>query len=257
MNKLCTMFLIMCSLFFLEASAKNLFDMGNVIGRLYPSVFKDEESGSFNPDLLYLLDKKQGVYLFRGDLPEIDQTFCYTSMIDSMRAYLANKGQILSDSVQLVDLSYLNKIAERSQIEIEKNWFSAHPDLGRLILYPLYGSLINPCDLDKSLRNYILTNHDVDGLKALMNQLKSLLEARYADDAIIYMHCNAGKDRTGEAAAAYLMQFQNYSYEAAVRLDLEIAQRSLRELSLNAIRWYAFYLRDIAHTGSIGLIEGK
>lgn len=244
--------LILFSLFFTEVSG-NLFD--NFIGRLYPAVFKDEESGPFNPDLLYLLDQKKRVYLFRGDLPEIDHTFCYTSLMDSVRAYLANRGDTLSDSVQLIDLSFLNKIAEMKQIDTEKNWFSAHPELGRMLLYSLYGALINPCDLDKSLRDDILTHHDVDGLKKLMTQLKSLMEA--SQDTVIYMHCNAGKDRTGEAAAAYLMQFQNYSYEAAIRLDQDIAQRSLRELSLNAIRWYAFYLRDIAKLSSIGSIEGN
>lgn len=245
--------LVIFSLLCVEASA-GLFE--NILGRLYPSVFKDEESGPFNPDLLYLLDHKNGVYLFRGDLPEIDHAFCYTSVMDSVRAYLANGGQSLSESVQLIDLSYLNKIAEMPQINIEKKWFSAHPELGRLILYSLYGALINPCDLDKSLRDDILTHHDVDGLKKLMNQLKSLLEASEAD-TVIYMHCNAGKDRTGEAAAAYLMQFHNCSYEAAIQLDQEIAHRSLRDLSVNAIRWYAFYLRDIAKVGSIGLIDGK
>lgn len=71
------------------------------------------------------------------------------------------------------------------------------------------------------------------------------------------MHCNAGKDRTGEAAACYLMQYKGYSYEEAIKLDFNIAERSVEERELNAIRWYAFYLRDIEKISTIGSIEGK
>lgn len=86
--------------------------------------------------------------------------------------------------------------------------------------------------------------------------MRNLLEQQ-PSHFIIYIHCDEGKDRTGEAAACYLMQYKGYSYNDVVALDTKIAQRPIREHKLNAIRWYAFYLRDIEGISTIGTIDGS
>lgn len=229
----------------------------DILSLLSSRVFSDDTSGDFNPNLLNLVDENGGTYLFRGNLPENDGSFCYSDLIASMNASLAPMGKSLSENVQLLDLSFLNYVAEAEMVEIEKKWFKANADSGQFWLDSLYGALINPCDLSDWLRKFILKHHDVDGLKALMTQLKSKMDAQNETDCAIYMHCNAGKDRTGEAAACYLMQFKGYSYDEAIQLDLQIADRPLRDLSVNAMRWYAFYLRDVMNLVSIGTIAGK
>ncbi|MGH2612544.1 MAG: dual specificity protein phosphatase family protein, partial [Rhabdochlamydiaceae bacterium] len=117
--------------------------------------------------------------------------------------------------------------------------------------------LINPVDISSEARDLILKHHDIDGLKYLMEQLRKLMDNTCSTDFVIYIHCAAGKDRTGEASACYLMQYKNYSYHDAIALDQKIAGRGLKALSMNAIRWYAFYLRDILHFSTIGKIDGQ
>jgi protein-tyrosine phosphatase len=138
----------------------------------------------------------------------------------------------------------------------EQKWFDTHIEQGNLYIYPLYGTLVNPINTPIAIRDCILHCFDIDGLKTLMFQLKRIMETKSEKDRIIYIHCAAGKDRTGEASACYLMEYKQYSYKEAVQLNEKIAGRSIEASNMNAIRWYAFYLRDVKHAFWIGDIEG-
>lgn len=238
----------------LPSHASELDKLMKGLSRITGTQFSDPQSDGFTPHLVYLLDKKGDTYLFRGNLPESDESFCYTDLIQTFNSYTTSP---LSSNVQLLDLSFLNYIAEDAEIKIEKNWFKKNPSLGQFQLHPLYGALINPCDLPSELREFVCNHHDVDGQKALMSRLKKEMEKPRSTDFVIYIHCQAGKDRTGEASACYLMQYKSYSYNDAVQLGQQIADRPMREMSMNAIRWYAFYLRDNLKIATIGSIEGK
>lgn len=224
---------------------------------LSPQSFADESTEAFDPSLLYLLDQNGGTYFFRGNLPQIDDEFCYGPLLSAMNTELAKINKSLSHNVQLLDLSLLNYGSETPLIEVEQDWLSANADLGHFWLNSLFGARFNPCDLPQWLRNFILKHSDVDGLKMLTAKLKAIMVEPHATDYVIYMHCNAGKDRTGEAAACYLMQYFGYSFDQAMQLDVQIAGRELMHHSQYAICWYAFYLRDILNMSSIGLINGK
>jgi hypothetical protein len=210
-----------------------------------------------NDPVLYLLDVKKNNYLFRGNLPEQDGKFCYGGLIQDMRECLAKQGKKLSNDVKLMTISFLNMVTEHEKIAIEKDWFLANQDKGSWLLYSLYGSLIDPVHVPHHVRNSILHVHDVDGVKKLMNKLQELMNSDHSHDLVIYIHCNAGKDRTGEASACYLMEFKGCSYDEAMVLNHQIAGRDLRHVSVHAIRWHAFYLRDLKHFSSIGKIAGK
>ena len=74
------------------------------------------------------------------------------------------------------------------------------------------------------------------------------------EDTVIYIHCTAGKDRTGEVSAAYLMQNKNLSYIQATELNNQIAGRDVYTKQANAICLYALYLRNIKNCSWIGSI---
>ncbi len=221
------------------------------------AIQEEERLQNFNPSLLYLLDQKQNIFFLRGNLPEKDGTFCYDDLVSAIKTYLLNQGIKIGEKFKILDLSFLNYFLESKQIEIEKNWIVEHPQAGCFWLNSLYGSLVNPIDLSVSLRDIIARNFEIDGLKAFIPYLKQLIETPCSSDFVIYIHCAAGKDRTGEASACYLMKYKGYSYKDAIALDQKIAGRELSFLSMNAIRWYAFYLRDIENSSWIGDIDGQ
>eukprot|EP01102_Stenamoeba_stenopodia_P023007 TRINITY_DN9789_c0_g1_i3.p1 TRINITY_DN9789_c0_g1~~TRINITY_DN9789_c0_g1_i3.p1 ORF type:complete len:175 (+),score=33.40 TRINITY_DN9789_c0_g1_i3:103-627(+) len=90
-------------------------------------------------------------YIFRGGLPEYgNETFAYNELVASMNAAL-NGTESLPEEFWLVDVSLLNEIQESGQIAGERDFFDQNPDLGELMFYPIYGSLLNPQDFPKTI----------------------------------------------------------------------------------------------------------
>ncbi len=222
----------------------------------------DEEFKKFNPELLDLLDVQKNSFLFRGNLPEGEGKFSYDLLIESIKNYLEKHQVHFQKDFELIDLSLLNYFIEADWIEIEKNWFIQHPDTGYFLLNPLYGNPFDPTCFSEPLRNLILTHHDVDGLQKLIPKIKEIVmksgekkSKGSSRDRVVYIHSNAGKDRTGEAASCYLMEYKGMSYKDVIILNQKIIGREIRTLSKNAIRWYAYYLRDIKKLSSVGDID--
>lgn len=197
------------------------------------------------------------MFFFRGNLPEKNKAFEHDELVAAIKAYVAKEGGHLQDNFKIMDLSFLNNLLDHEAIEIEKEWFKNHPETGCFWHHSLYGALVNPVDLEAKVRDAIARDHDVDGLKTLMSHLGKIIQTPCGCDFVVYIHCRAGKDRTGEASACYLMQYKGYSYKDAVAFDEKVAKRKLSPLSMNAIRWYGFYLRDIKKMSTIGEIDGK
>lgn len=207
---------------------------------------------------LYLVDKVEQNYLIRGAFPIGENGgFDGKHLRANLKIFLETQGESLSPSALLLDLTLMNMLSERKKLKSEKRWFQEHPDQGHLWIYPLYGTSSNPLQYPSKQRTEIASKEDIDGLKSLMVQLHKIMQSSCGRPYLIYMHCRAGKDRTGEASAAYLMQFKGVSYADAFGLNEKIADRPLHEERLNALRWYAFYLRDVLHIPTVGPIEGQ
>gem|GEM_PF-6515695 len=227
----------------------------STVGHAWKEEFTDEEQARrFNSKLLYLLDHKKKTFLLRGNLPEDKNEFNYDQLVKAIKEYLNELKIPISNNFKIMDISFLNYFLEHEQIEIEKSWFEKNPDKGCFWLYPIYGALINPNELPEAVRDFCIRHEDIDGQKALVQRLKSLISTPCSLDVVYYMHCYAGKDRTGECSTNYMMA-NGSSYKDSIALAEKIAGRKLSFLSINAIRWYAFYLRDIEKKSWIGPIE--
>lgn len=207
------------------------------------------DSKTFNNPVLCLLDENHNnftrhTYFFRGKLPQCEGEFCYDDLKNQILAYLSRFDRPISPDFKLICISLLNNFADRKECQVESKWFSCHQNKGYIWRYPLFGYFCSPVYVPAPLRKAFYYT-DIDGLCRFIGHLKHLMECEYEEDVVIYMHCRAGKDRTGEASACYLMQYKDYSYPEAITLNQQIAGRKLRTMSINAILWYAYYLRDI------------
>lgn len=208
----------------------------------------------FDNKVLYLLDERNNTYFFRGKLPLNEGEFCYEELKSQIKCYLSECNKPISENFKLMCVSLLNSFAERKEYQMENKWFSCNPGRGWFWRYPLFGNLLSPHYIPAQLRQVIYFT-DPDGIRYFLNSLNKLFNYEYGEDVVLYMHCKVGKDRTGEAAACYLMQYKGYSYQEAMSLNQKIARRKLRLPSINAIRWHAYYLRDVCHLPSIGQID--
>ena len=60
---------------------------------------------------------------------------------------------------------------------------------------------------------------------------------------MIFVHCTAGEDRTGEISGAYYMQYLNMSFHQALEIDNTNENRDIRCMSANELMWYCYYLQ--------------
>ena len=73
--------------------------------------------------------------------------------------------------------------------------------------------------------------------------LRKALETPNNSTHIYFIHCESGSDRTGEVAAAYEMMYMNFTGPEANKLDIEIAQRDMRIMSVNGVRWWCWWMQ--------------
>ncbi len=90
-----------------------------------------------------------------------------------------------------------------------------------------------------------------DKLPDLMQWLHDSLTQKYQNSAI-YIHCEAGEDRTGEVSGSYYMKHLGWSFEKALEVDNSNENRDIRCASAKALMWYCFNLQvnGVNTTGS-------
>lgn len=197
----------------------------------------------YRDPVLRLIDHEEGHYLFRGKYPSKGDRVCFDAVLRQMKDVLKENGLPLDDSYLFVSVSLLNR-TEGWERRKEKEWFQ-YQENSALYFHPIYGSFFNPLSQTPALRRCTL-NMDRDDLTILLQFLKNWIDGTYAPNrhVILFLHCKAGKDRTGEVSACYRMQFHGLSCEEAIDEANQIAGRKLRKMSQNAILWYAFYLNN-------------
>lgn len=84
---------------------------------------------------------------------------------------------------------------------------------------------------------------------------------------VIYFHCSAGKDRTGEVAGSYYQHILGWTFEEALFFDDKAVEnsRNIHVPSRNAMQWYCYYLLysglstagcDLPPWDNCGYVEG-
>lgn len=84
------------------------------------------------------------------------------------------------------------------------------------------------------------------------HDLKTGLDTDEKKPLVIYVHCEAGFDRTGEVIAAYQLRHQGKSYHQAYQNAVEVAGRQISSFSKHGLQWYAYYLREVEKVPTIG-----
>lgn len=209
----------------------------------------------FHPERTLLMDyyprtnttSRPRNFLFRGNMPIINGTFGYSSVVDTMKK-VANANKLsIPDPFIFVDVSYLN-IFEEKDLKIEKDFFKSNPDRGRFYNKVIVGTVIvPPVDhldfIKKHVKMYI--EHSFDKIPDLMVFIRELLTGVENKSVVIYTHCEAGTDRTGEISGAYYMKFLNMTFTDALQIDNHVQHRDMYHDSRNALQWYCFYLHFI------------
>lgn len=220
---------------------------------------ESREKHTFNPGLVSLLahDTHSVNYLFRGNMPIVNDELSYKALVTALKN--ATPGQALPDQFFLIDISLVNSINpnEAKDLGIERRFWNANATLGQVINHPVYGSLTSPHDFPEAERKRLEMIPTLSSTDVLLENIQSLLMTKQLNGLplVLYIHCEGGKDRTGEVAAAYAMRYLGSTYADAYANAKRIAGRDISSFSRNELQWYAYYLRDIQKLPTIGDIH--
>jgi len=204
---------------------------------------------------VHLVDYREGqAWLFRGADPVVNkERFAYDALTDAMRAAAAKKNVALPQDFYLVDVSFM--FVERADLAAEQAFFAAHPDKGEFLHYPIFG-VVGPAWLHRILNlagalvsprhAYAADAADAPVWSQLdvaaVEALHQLLEKAHDRPVVIYAHCFAGCDRTGEVMGAYRMQHMGMGLSEVYALSTQECGRPIRTPNRRALKAYCDHL---------------
>eukprot|EP00761_Pharyngomonas_kirbyi_P013676 gb/GECH01013705.1/.p1 GENE.gb/GECH01013705.1/~~gb/GECH01013705.1/.p1 ORF type:complete len:248 (+),score=63.83 gb/GECH01013705.1/:1-744(+) len=207
---------------------------------------------TFDPERVHVVDADPhtGNFIFRGNMPKTSQgQFAYDELMKVMKKRAKEEVKMkLPENIYFIDVCLLNEITEHHDMKIEQDFFSQNPNLGTFINWVIVGDLENPQISPSWLRKVqaeTIAEWQIDRLHSRVPQLHEWMTQKKRADGrpvVMYVHCEAGTDRTGEVSGAYYMQYQGWNYTATIEYDDSIHHRPIRALSRHAIDWYCWYL---------------
>eukprot|EP01127_Copromyxa_protea_P001599 TRINITY_DN11557_c0_g1_i1.p1 TRINITY_DN11557_c0_g1~~TRINITY_DN11557_c0_g1_i1.p1 ORF type:complete len:247 (+),score=48.16 TRINITY_DN11557_c0_g1_i1:155-895(+) len=184
-------------------------------------------------------------YVFRGNEPAQDGQMQYDWLVQG----IAHAAQVAG--LQNFPQKFYVIIFNLLEIEVkdwttEKAFFEANPTLGKFVHYPIVGSLLNPMKFSKSVRKIMAKDMgSFDNMPLAMETITNLTHANYSLPAVVYIHCEAGKDRTGEVSGSYYISKQNVTFNQALYVDNKCVEgtRDISVYSRYALEWYCWSLK--------------
>ena len=129
----------------------------------------------------------------------------------------------------------------------EISFWSAHPNEGSLEKWLTTGSLVQPQhSLQRAKRiasgDWAIGGH-ADRLPERLNATRALLMNTSLDmPTVLYLHCNAGCDRTGEFVGAYAMTYLGYNTTTMYGEACRQCGRCPNYYSTSALGWWCLTL---------------
>ncbi len=247
--------LVLLALATVGNTAPQRFIPGNLSSAAYWP--KPKKEVTFTPRKLRLVDydPESGNYLFRGNMPIINGQFAFKEIIDTMNLRCTEQLETtLPEDIFVLDISLISKLAESHLLKLEQAFTQTNPDLVHLIHYPVYGAVSNPDYYPGSVLQIMLNLPFIGDVYSLVDKLRNLLNQQQSRPVAIFVHCQAGSDRTGMVIGAYQMQFLGKSYLEVIEEAEEIAGRPVKSLQKRGLKWIAYYLRDSKGIQSVGTI---
>lgn len=203
-------------------------------------------------------------FLFRGNMPTNTSSdgkpfFDYDTLISYMRERAEEAGLTLPDEVYMIDISLNNPFDGPDFWAEEAFWKNASPSVGKFINWPLGLAGVLPPTVYPVQKRYEMANSTVwkwDKLPSRIPFIRSLLSTTFPKPAVVYVHCTAGCDRTGEVIGAYRMLYETQNLTKMYALDTYECGRPPNYFSTGALEWFCYYYEDTHHMEDIGNCVG-
>lgn len=209
-------------------------------------------SAGYHPDRVHFVDSVTDASLFRGAAPVLNNTFVIDALrTDVQRVAKSEAGIAVPDDFHLIIVTMLSTVkpSEKTELSVEEAYAAANSNVS-LVHWPIVGDVISPDTYPSSLCKSHAKDYDSSGdhMPSKVQQLRGLLTNTTASSSyrVVYFHCDAGMDRTGELYGDYQMTFGNQSYSTVLDFDnaIENPPRDINHVNQRALEWYCLYLLE-------------
>lgn len=208
---------------------------------------------------VHYVDSVGANFLFRGGNPVDDSdNFNFTDLHDAIISAGNESGVKVPKSFYLIDVNLLNQVYndDLDNLLDEFEVLYDHPELGKLIFWDTRGSDLDPEDSliksNASFRQFLYKNIDgwlndnlivrVDTLRELLTGSGTNLGISIDRPVVIYVHCIAGCDRTGELISSYQMRYMNQTWQDVNSMTYKYCDDSpIGCNNYKAMKWYCLW----------------
>ena len=223
-------------------------------------------------------DPKTGSVLMRssGAAEVLPPHFNETGLIDELRLACVKAGVPFPENFTLQSVNLLSFAPELPELEVEKEYFEKHPEVGNVVHWPLQGICypetmkegckehgVSNCEVEKGAygqpRNF--SSQDIlalakgfgvdwavkEQLDERVEQLHAWLTTPAALPRVIAVHCHHGTDRTGEMISSYEMKYLNRNFQDFMRSSSELTGRGMYYCTQLAAQWQCIRERILAN----------
>ena len=187
-------------------------------------------------------------FLFRGNMPVANHTvFQYDQLLSYLKKRAAEAGVDFPSNFQLVDIS-LNNLFDKD-LKVEKAFWS-NPDnkkLGRFINWPLgLAGIVPPNKFSPSKQKEMANSSvwKVDKIPSRVTDIAAMVNTKSTVPTIVYVHCTAGCDRTGEVIGSYRLKYKPVNVTQMYALDIDECGRPPNYWSTTALKWFCIYMEE-------------
>ena len=206
---------------------------------------------NFDSKRVHLVDVVGQNVLIRMPNPAIDGEFAEQEFFEAIQKAMPEPLRGSFSEGKIISFSLLNRVFEREEHVVEKNWFAEHPH-HEFRYRPQLGSVIPCVETPVLLRNMMLggSRHLFLPLEPVVDEIRDEMVNQSGVPKIIIIHCVSGRDRAGMVSGVYRMKYGEKSYAEVVQENHEIAGRSQDYYTRNAMHWSALQMAGTRNVGS-------
>lgn len=190
-----------------------------------------------------VVDRVGNNILYRTNTPINNGVFDYDQLISAMKQKATDLKIPFPDKYKLVSYSLFNFL--NKDLKVEKEYFKKNPQVGRLTVYPIVGSITYANKYSEAFRQILANTYKLwnyDKLDVIATTMHEDLQKQEELPKLIFFHCQAGEDRTGEVFGGYQMFINRWTYKMALDFDNQVETRVIKKASRNGMNWFCWYL---------------
>ncbi|MBI3358897.1 MAG: tyrosine-protein phosphatase [Nitrospirae bacterium] len=202
-----------------------------------------------DPNRIALIAVVGNNYIFRGNNPFVtkdkETVFAYHELTSYFNNILSQQDRNLLQDYYLVDVSLLD-LDEYYTMKKEEQFFAKHPDRGRVMnISTLSPSLLFKRSPHSNRVTQQITERYSLWVTNTLKQIQEMASRQTDKPIIIYIHCNAGRDRTGFIVAGYKLLFHNVHLSGVRLQNVAESGRNSEGVYEQAIYSYCLHVKQV------------